>query len=331
MNPNHCPDVFAVIVTFNPDLEILDRLMRVLLPQIAGGIIVDNGSMVDVRGWYERSGHSNLKLHEVDENIGIAGAQNIGLEAAKLTRPAFVLLMDQDSQPAADMVAQLRRSALHLMSKGVSLAAVGPRYVDERRTNTTPFTRVKGVRIEKLQCQEPDSIVDVDYVIASGCLMPMDVVNIVGGMREEMFIDYVDIEWGLRAKRQGYRSFGVCGATMVHTLGDPPMRFLGKQYTSHSPLRHYYRFRNAVWLYKRADMPLQWKIADGIRLILKFFFYSLLAKSRLSHFKMMSVGMLHGLISRMGKCEYDQNGSRKSARRAAPEASLPASGSKRMR
>jgi len=122
-------------------------------------------------------------------------------------------------------------------------------------------------------------------------------------MREDLFIDYVDIEWGLRARHQGFQSYGVCSAYMRHSLGDHPINFFGKNIPLHSPLRHYYHFRNAVLLYREAWVPLNWKLVDGWRLCLKYVFYSLFAKPRMAHWRMMTLGLWHGLKGKTGKLE----------------------------
>jgi rhamnosyltransferase len=150
---------------------------------------------------------------------------------------------------------------------------------------------------------QEDDVVEVDYLIASGSLIPLATLNAVGAMAEDLFIDYVDIEWGLRARGLGFRSYGVCAARMEHNLGEAPIRILGHSVPLHSPLRHYYHFRNAVWLYLNGNMPLHWKCADGWRLVLKYGFYTLFARPRLAHVRMMSRGILDGLRGRLGPRE----------------------------
>ena len=140
----------------------------------------------------------------------------------------------------------------------------------------------------------------VDYLISSGCLIPMTVLDHVGGMREDFFIDFVDIEWGLRARRLGYQSYGLCGARMLHCLGHEPIELLKAKFPLHSPLRHYYHFRNAVLLSKEAWIPGSWKRINGLRMLLKYGFYSLFASPRLDHWRMMTLGVLHGLLGRAG-------------------------------
>src|SRR5690606_10075289 len=120
----------------------------------------------------------------------------------------------------------------------------------------------KNYRVRRQTCSADTAVVEVDYVIASGCLIPFDVIETVGGMQEELFIDYVDIEWGLRAQHQGLQSLGVCAAVMQHQLGEKPIRFRGRLIPVHSPLRHYYHFRNAVWLYRQSWLRKDWKTVD---------------------------------------------------------------------
>lgn len=293
---------YAVIVTYNPDLIKLNALFQSILHQVQGIIVVDNGSPAYVLTWLQGQNfsipYSSIPL---GENKGIAAAQNKGIYVAREAKADYVILFDQDSRPSADMVVKLLEAAVAKVAEGCKVAAVGPRYLDVRQDNPPPFIKVIGLKVLRQSCFEHDSIVEVDYVIASGCLILMSTFDVMGGMRDELFIDYVDIEWGLRAKSLGYQSYGACGATMRHDLGDEPIDFLGKHYPNHSPLRHYYHFRNAAWMYRQPWLPTHWKLADGLRLLLKYGFYSIFARPRLKHLWMMTKGIGHGLMGRMGR------------------------------
>lgn len=289
--------VVAVVVTHQPNLEILGSLLDALVPQVTSVVCVDNGSTSDLAGWNSRRKIRALEVVLLGENRGIAAAQNIGIEWARNHEAEFVLLMDQDSIPLPDMVEKL----IFAIAKRKSQAISGPRYLDKRQKNPPPFIRVRGLRLERCICAEEQSVVPVDYLISSGCLIPMCVFDKVGGMRDDFFIDYVDIEWGLRARRHGFQSYGVCSAHMEHSLGEDPIKFFGKVIPLHTPLRHYYHFRNAVLLYKEPWVALSWKVVDGSRLCLKYLFYSLFAKPRLTHWRMMTLGIWHGCLGKAGK------------------------------
>lgn len=300
-NDYRCADVFAVIVTYNPNIAVLDVLLHSLLPQVAQAIVVDNGSDADLGSWFEQSPHENLILHKLNENYGIAYAQNVGIQQLSTSPENFILLSDQDSKPAEDMVFELKKAATQLMASGRKVAAVGPCYVDIRHNNPPPFIRIEGCAVKRQFPEKIDSVVEVDYLIASGCLIPVRVLDVAGLMNVDLFIDYVDIEWGLRAKAFGFQSFGVFAAKMEHSLGDEHVSFIGKQIPLHSPLRHYYLVRNGFWLYKQKGLPLNWKFVDGYRMLVRICFYTLFAKPRSKHFSMMMRGLFHGLRSRMGR------------------------------
>lgn len=287
----------AVIVSYDPDLDGLEKLVRSIATQVAAILIVDNGSAPD-RSPASRSAIAEAaQIELLGENFGIARAHNIGIEWARRRGATHVLLLDHDSLPAPDMVARLLAAA----ATRPDAAALGPRYIDERRASQPPFIRVEGLRLQRLACTDAEAVIPVEYLISSGCLIPVHVIDAVGAMREDLFIDYVDIEWGLRARAEGFRSYGVCAALMHHSLGDTPHSFLGRSIPLHSPLRHYYLFRNAVLLYRSPVPPLNWKLVDGWRLLLKYGYYSLFASPRLAHWRMMSLGIRHGLRNRTGR------------------------------
>ena len=292
--------VVGVVVTYGPDRERLEALLEAVRPQVARLVVVDNGSSEDRLDWLRKLTGPELSLIELGANRGIAAAQNTGIAQARAQGCSHVLLLDHDSIPAATMVRELLHAVLTVCPSGRGIGAVGPRYLDDRLDNPPPFIRVRGLRVERCPCPTPDTIVEVDYLIASGSLIPMSTLDAVGPMAEELFIDYVDIEWGLRARRMGFQSYGVCGARMAHDLGDAPLRFLGRSLPVRSPLRHYYHFRNAAWLYRSANLPRHWKCADGWRLVMRYCFYALFARPRHEHLRMMSRGILDGIQGRLG-------------------------------
>jgi len=294
--------VYAVIVTFHPDRSKFLELVNSLLPQVEGLVIIDNGSSSDgIKIIQELVDQYSLDLVLLEENVGIAAAQNRGIFRAREIGSKYVILFDQDSKPNHNMVSELMGVLQKKERLGIKVASVGPNFYVGNHPNLKPFRLMDGFFINRLGCDELRDVVPVSYLIASGSLIPMSTLDSIGGMHEDLFIDYVDIEWGLRASQNGFVSFGVCGALMEHDLGDPPLYFFGISISNHSPLRHYYLFRNAVWLYRQEYLPLQWRIGDAWRLLLKYGFYSLYGKPRLAHLKMMSKGIWHGLIGQLGQ------------------------------
>lgn len=288
--------VIGVVVTYEPVPDVLTELLKVLVKQVASVVIIDNGSAVDVSLCVSQYLSLQVSVLRLGKNMGVAFAQNRGIDFAREHKARFVLLMDQDSIPESGMVRTLLSAAIEK-----SAGAVGPCYLDPRHENPPPFIRIRGLRLERLACPTPDAVMPVDYLIASGCLIPITVLDHVGGMREDFFIDFVDVEWGLRARRYGYQCYGVCGAGMSHCLGNEPIDFLNMKFPLHSPLRHYYHFRNAVLLTRERWTPGNWRLANGWRMCIKYIFYFLFARPRVEHWRMMTLGIWHGLLGRTGQ------------------------------
>lgn len=295
LRPAHT--IIAVIVSYNPDLERLYRLLQVLSPQVAGGVVVDNGSALPPAAGLPDA----VELLALDRNIGVAAAQNVGIVRARKRGAEAVLLMDQDSLPEPDMVARLVAAWRRLELDGVRVAAVGPDYADPRLDHGSPFHRVEGWRTRRPCCEgSADRLILVDHLTASGSLIPCAALDAVGGMCETLFIDYVDVEWGLRAGTLGFCCYGVCGARMRHPLGAEPLRLLGRRRVGHPPLRNYYYFRNGVRLLRDSALPRRWRLIESGRLLRRFLLYLLAARPLRPSLSMISRGLWHGLVDRRG-------------------------------
>ena len=291
--------IAGIVITFHPNQKTLIKLVNALCTQLDHVLVVDNGSPEMVSDWF--TGLTNVEVISLGDNFGIARAQNIGIKRAKELDAKYVALFDQDSDLVPNTIPALLAALSQLQADGKKVACVGPRYIDKRQNNPTPFIRIEGLCLVREACKELSDTVPVDHLIASGSIIPMITLDAVGGMVEDLFIDYVDLEWCERAKFKGYQTYGVCAAQMEHALGDEPISFMGTSYPARSPLRHYYMFRNAMWVYRQDYVRWNWKVVDGLRLLRKYVFYTLFAKPRSKHFRMMTKGMWHGLIGKMGK------------------------------
>lgn len=296
--PQDAVKVCGVIVTYQPCSERLAELVRAVRPQLTALLIVDNGSdfdFTDLRALHQ------CEVIELGDNLGIAKAQNDGIMRARTLGADYVLLLDQDSIPAPDMVATLVRAHVDLASSGQQIAAVGPSYVDPRQGEAAVFVDLDGLKLRRRERKAEDKVAEADFLIASGCLIAMSTLDRVGLMVEELFIDYVDVEWGLRARSDGYLSFGVYAAKMEHALGDEWISFRNRRVPLRSPLRHYYHIRNAVWLSRQSWISSSWRIVLLVRSLKQLIFFFAFAPRRFEHLRMMALGLWHGVRGRMGR------------------------------
>jgi rhamnosyltransferase len=184
---------------------------------------------------------------------------------------------------------------------GIKVAAIGPCYFNETTHEKNRFIQMSLLQVKRVKPNLDQLYLEAEYLITSGSFIPRAAFLEVGLKWEELFIDFIDIEWSLRAKRMGYKVFALPKVKIHHRIGDFGFNFLGMIFPIHSPLRIYYYFRNAIYLYKRRYIDLNWKLVDGTRNIFRFLFYVVLVKPRLKYMRMALLGTYHGIIGRMGK------------------------------
>ncbi|MBS0294423.1 MAG: glycosyltransferase family 2 protein [Proteobacteria bacterium] len=289
--------VHAVVVSYRSDPVRLALQFDRLLEQVSTIVWVDNASGDELRALASRWPAERLHTIWLSENRGIGAAQNCGIERALALGATHVLLMDDDSLPSPKMVPCL----LDALAAHPRAAAAGSCHVDPRReTERTPFSVVSRGRLRWLSCSDTQQIWEVDHVIASGCLIPAPALQAVGCMREDFFIDWVDIEWCLRARHLGWRIYGVCAALLEHTLGDKVVRVLGREVPWHAPWRHYYQARNFVLMLRTGQLAGLARCQMVLRQLKRFIIFSTLVPGRWNYCRMWMLGLLHGCQGRAG-------------------------------
>ena len=294
--------VVAVAVTYHPDMAVFLLALQAGREQVDRLIVIDNGSAAALQSELATlcAGHS-CDFIPLPSNVGIAAAQNQGIARALDDNASHVLLLDQDSIAAPDMVARLHAALEGADGTGRRIAAVGPRLVDRRSGVSTPFVRIGVFGVWRLRCTPADSAVfQTDFLVASGSLIPAAVLRQIGLMEEGLFIDNVDLEWCFRARQQGWILLGACDAVLAHSVGDQVVRIAGRALYRHGPLRQYYIMRNRILLYRRPYSPRGWVIQDFLRMLLKVVLFGVIFPPRIRNLRMMAYGVRDGLQGRSG-------------------------------
>lgn len=303
---SNTPLLCAVVVTYYPEPELLKQLLETILPQVAALVVVDNGSdeqhLSLIRSWSLTGLPEVFSLIETGENLGIAAAQNIGVAWGREHACSHVLFLDQDSIPAADMVKTLQEALVDLSSRSVSVAAVGPRLVDRRTKRSSPFVTFNWFGVTRNTCtSDPDAFRQTDFLVSSGMLVPILVLDQVGLPEEALFVDNVDMEWCFRARSMGFLLYGVCSAVMSHTVGDQIFRIGPRALHRHSPIRQYYIMRNRLLLYRRSYTPFGWIVQDAVRALFKLLVFSLIFAPRWQNIRMMCRGIWDACTGKVGE------------------------------
>jgi rhamnosyltransferase len=234
----------AVVVTYNPEINLLKENVKSIESQVDVVFIVDNGSgnysqiATVVQNFAE-----NIELIRLKHNVGIAAAQNYGFEAALKDSASWVLTMDQDSIfPQNGISTFVTSTEFEKFDTGI----MAPNFYDKRIG---------------LKEKEGKPVEVVDFIISSGNLVSVRAWQAVGGFDEWMFIDYVDFDFDAKLARKGYKIVQFNSVTMRHELGTPPknrpilrklLMFSDEAVINdHSAFRQFYYYRNTLVFWKR--------------------------------------------------------------------------------
>ncbi|MFM0354485.1 glycosyltransferase family 2 protein [Paraburkholderia nemoris] len=301
MNVSNSSQTGVVVVFYWPDDDCVRRANR--MSEFRLCVVVDNT---------ERS--SSARDLGLDErvvyvsngaNLGIATALNQGIERLVEVRCAAALLFDQDSEPSEDLLSELPRMLARELASGRRVALIGPAYEDLRLGGTAPFVRFAFPALKRIQPVGTE-LLDVDFLITSGSCLNLCAWGEIGPMDDSLFIDFVDLEWCVRARRANYAILGAPTLRLAHELGGEPIRVLGRNYPNHSAIRHYYLFRNVIALVKRRYMPWSWKGNELLKLPFRIAIYGIWLRPRMQHLRMAALGIWHGLRGRMGALQKSQ-------------------------
>lgn len=262
-------NVGIVIVTYNPNTIILSQNIREYNEIARHIILIDNSE----NGLSEKDDllkiSSNIEIIELFENRGIAAAQNIGIKILCDRNIEFIVFFDQDSSLTSKQVQLLMNS------------------FDNERIGLVGPTKKNGVGISQ-----------VSETLSSGSIIPVRVINEVGNMREDLFIDLVDYEWCWRAKDAGYLLEKNNEVKIKHQSGEG--KFLGFIGIS-KPFRLYYQFRNFIYLSNSTYIPKKYKRIGYLKLIIRGIVNILFFDSRIERFRYIKRGIKDGRAGRLGK------------------------------
>jgi len=309
--------VYAVVVTYQPRLERLQQVLLAVASQVAHLLVVDNSETESAQGQVrlavESLENSAVELHKTEANLGLSLAYNIAIHRARNAGASHLLLLDQDSVVADNMVSALLSGMARgqheakQLDKQAGPVMVGPWYTDELTGRRSVVLRTGRWLVNYIAT--PSNLTDAqlevlpimptEMLISSGSLIAMSAFDDLGELDGKLFIDHVDTDWCLRVRHSGRWMAVVPNAHMQHQLGDRVLRLWFGRWRLlpvHSPIRLYYTFRNSLWLYRRPHAHWRWILFDLKRLCAVTLIHMLATGPRWPRIKQICKGLRDGLI-----------------------------------
>ena len=215
-----------------------------------------------------------------------------------------IFAFDQDSCPTTGMITTLQNK-YNGYADNNHLAIVAPVVGDKQVNIHARFLRPKkGLFFERRFCKE-QILSNISFSITSGALYNLKTYQAIGGFEDDFFIDYVDIEYCLRANQHSYKIIAACDAYLEHRLGDREKRkLLGRDHypTFHSPLRWYYISRNRIPMLKKYALRfphwLSFEIISSLYILIRMLLFE---NQKTTKLRAIFLGTRDGFRGQMGK------------------------------
>jgi rhamnosyltransferase len=235
--------VLAAVISYNPDRSLLVNL-EAIRKQVEAVLVIDNGSK-NLPWIQEASSATGAWLVSNATNRGIASALNQAVQVARERGFDWLATFDQDSLcPAGAIDGLLTLYRTHPCRERIGVLAFSHR---DRATRRDYHRRVD-ILVEAAGWRGLRS------TITSGCLVPLAVFEDVGTFDDSLFIDSVDHDFCLRARKHGWLIIESLEHVLEHSIGNATERhLLGVRVvcTHHSALRRYYMTRNQLEVSRR--------------------------------------------------------------------------------
>lgn len=277
MNDSFKKHVAAIVVTYNIEYAKLIENINSYKDYVDAIIIIDNSDKSN--DLFKLKKINNFYYKSLNGNYGIAKALNEGIKVAIKQRYDFALTMDQDSK--------FQNNLIDIYKKYIKedIIIYSPNYLIERKRK----------KIYKKETQF------MYWTMTSGNLLNLELFQIVGRFREDFFIDCVDYEYCLRARKKGYKILQCNNAKLIHNPGITKLKkigFLNYKYGYMSPQRLYYQVRNLFFVTKK-----YYSIKAILIIAIKWLKIILLFNDKKQYLKAFNIGIKDYLKNNFGKKE----------------------------
>lgn len=223
-------EVIAIVIAYNIKKNLLLENIFSYINFVDKVLVVDNSDKPTDLSNINKT--NKIEYISLNGNFGIAKALNVGLEYAFKYKYKYALTMDQDSKFSNNLIEEYRKN------QQANVAIYSPFYLIDRK-------------------RKKNNKKDVQYLywtMTSGNLLNLEYVKEIGKFKEDFFIDAVDYEFCLRARKKGYKILQCNKAILIHNPGITKTKkilFWNYKYGYMSTDRLYYQIRNLSYIAKK--------------------------------------------------------------------------------
>ena len=253
------PLVYVVVLNWNnaaDTLECLDSLQNSDYENYVP-IVVDNGSTDDSVETI-RVAFPEIQLIELDSNLGYAAGNNSGIKFSLDAGADYILVLNNDTLVDQVMLSEL----VSFAQTNEKIGMIGPKmycaqpedtifalgsFVDWSKGTTTN----RGMFLPASEIDFRIKAEPVDFIAGCGVMVSRSLLEQVGLLDPIYYLNYEDVDWGIRAQREGFEVWFNPAAVLWHKVSAT----MGQA----SPINTYYMTRNALlFFWKNSPQNLKW-------------------------------------------------------------------------
>lgn len=283
---NHKPTPMVSIITVNYrnpgiTLELLRSISQLSFTDFEV-IVVENSPVEDASDRYKEV-FPPVRVEVSTENLGFAGGNNLGIQAAK---GQFLYFINNDTEVTDESFLPL----LEVM-KDPNIGAASPKIKYFHHPDTIQFAgfseinfmgRNKMLGKNEVDQGQHDSLKFIPYAHGAAMMVRREVVDKIGGMPEGYFLYYEELDWSAQIVEAGYKIVYVPRGVILHKESIS----VGKM----SPLKIFYQTRNRI-IFMRRNMSVLKQVGFFI-----YFFFVAFPKNVLMHFLKKETKLMHSYI-----------------------------------
>jgi GT2 family glycosyltransferase len=262
------PLVYAVVLNWNNAADTIECLQSLENSDYEPFVplVIDNGSTNgSVREI--RESFPKIELIELNSNSGYAAGNNVGIQHALGSGADYVMILNNDTLVEPTMLGELVKCAetdskigmvgpkMYCYEPDDTIFAVGS-FINWSKGETTNRGLFQPAS-DFSHLQRPEQ---VDFIVGCGVLVSRKFIEQVGLLDPIYYLNFEDVDWGIRGWRKGFEVWFAPQAEMWHKVSAS----LGKA----SPANTYYMTRNALLFFWRYS-PSRYRWTAILRIILR--------------------------------------------------------------
>jgi GT2 family glycosyltransferase len=222
---NEQPKITVIVLSWNGremTMDCLQSLVASDYPRL-DIYLVDNASTDGTVDSVRETFAERVQLIVNPENLGFAGGNNVGIQKAINEGADYVLLLNNDTTVAPDMISRLVEAARSRTEMGV----FSPKIYYENPPDQIWYAggdvllargTVRHIGIREKDCGQYDTPREVDYVSGCALMARSEVIEKIGLLDESYKMYFEDTDFCMRARRAGFGCYYVPQARMWHKI-----------------------------------------------------------------------------------------------------------------